>query len=219
MEVKVILCALFGVFAWFVGCITVMWWKYHAIKRFMHKSIFLKGKKMLALLLFVVLGALAGATFCLYGWMPTKIVKYLVLMYAVLIIAYIDGQTHLIPNVILAVLFGFRILVLMIEMFVYPTARMELLANAFGGMMLGFLLFFIAYLISRKGIGMGDVKLVAVVGFYTGTTVLYAIMILALVCCVLYSVVQLIRHKVTTKDMVAFGPFVAIGTVLALFLG
>lgn len=186
---------------------------------FLNIHTFTKKKKLLALLLFIILGMAAGAIFHIYGWTVTKFLKYLILMYGVLIIAYIDSQTHLIPNFILVGLFFIRMVLLAVELVIYPTARMELLANAFGGLVIGFLIFIIAYFISRKGIGMGDVKLVAVIGFYTGTAVLYAIMILSLVCCVVYSLVQLARRKLTTKDYLPFGPFVAIGTVLALFLG
>ena len=68
--------------------------------------------------------------------------------------------------------------------------------------------------ISKKGIGMGDVKLISVIGFYTGTAVLYAIIVFSLIACIVYSLIQMARKKVTAKSFVAFGPFVAIGTIV-----
>lgn len=219
MVMTMILCAALGVAAWFFGCIAVMWQKYHKIWEFIKVQTFMKKNKILVLLIYMLLGTGAGALFYTYGWMPTKILKYLILIYGVLVIAYIDYQSQLIPNFILLVLFAVRSILLIVELCTYKTAWMELLASAFGGLTIGFLLFILVYFISKKGMGLGDVKLVAVIGFYTGTAVLYMIIIFALLCCVLYSVVQLMRRKLTTKDYVAFGPFLAVGTIIALFLG
>lgn len=219
MIISIALGGIFGIFAWFIGCVAVMWHKYHKVKEFLNGKTFLKKKKIGALLLYIGVGMAAGGIFHIYGWYASKIFKYLVLIYGMLLISYVDHQSHIIPNKILLVLFGIRWALLLVEMILYPTAIVELLSSALGGMIIGFIIFILAYFISKKGIGLGDVKLVAVIGFYTGTSVLYAIMILSLFSCVVYSIVQLIRKKITTKSFVAFGPFVAIGTILALFLG
>lgn len=202
MAISIIVSSLLGILAWILGCRT-----------------YIKKKKILALLLYICIGAVAGAVFHVYGWLPSKVVRYLILIYGMLLIAHVDYENHIIPNQILLCLLGIRFVLLVIEIILYSNAVIELLSSALGGMFIGFIIFLIAYYISKKGIGMGDVKLIAVIGFYTGTSVLYGIMIISLLCCVAYSVVQLIRKKLTTKDFVAFGPFVAIGTVLTLFLG
>ncbi|MCM1161039.1 MAG: A24 family peptidase [Roseburia sp.] len=202
MAVSIIASSLSGILAWILGYKT-----------------YIKEKKIWRLLLYICIGAAAGAVFHVYGWLPSKVVRYLILIYGMLLIAHIDYKNHIIPNQLLLCLLGIRFVLLIIELISYSNAVIELLSSAFGGMFIGFFIFLIAYYISKKGIGMGDVKLIAVIGFYTGASVLYGIMIISLLCCVVYSVVQLIRRKLTTKDFVAFGPFVAIGTVLALFLG
>lgn len=202
MAISIIMSSLLGIAAWMLGCRT-----------------YIKKKKIWELFLYICIGAAAGVVFHVYGWLPSKVIRYLVLIYGMMLIAYVDHEDRIIPNRILLCLSGIRFVLLVIEMVLYSNAIMELLSSALGGMFIGFIIFLIAYYISRKGIGMGDVKLIAVIGFYTGTSVLYGIMIISLFCCVAFSVVQLIRKKLTTKDFVAFGPFVAIGTVLALFLG
>lgn len=81
----------------------------------------------------------------------------------------------------------------------------------------GFL--FLAALAYPAGMGMGDVKLALLMGAMLGRTVpvaLMAGMILALVP----SVVLLARHGAKARKMgIPFGPFLALGSVLALFWG
>lgn len=215
----IIISLITGIVAWFFGCLVVMQYKYNKVKEFVNFRTFCKKNKILALMFFLILGVLAAFIFHVYGWLWTKCLRYLILMYGMLIIAYIDAKKHLIPNIILIVLLWIRVCLLILEMTLYKYAVVQLLSSAFGGMIIGFVFFIFAYLISKKGIGMGDVKLAAVIGFYTGAAILYAIMIFALVLCIVYSGIQMLRKKLTTKSFVPFGPFVAIGTVIAIFLG
>lgn len=219
MAQMIIISLITCILAWFFGCLVVMKYKYNQVKEFMHIKTFCKRNKILALLLFLILGILAAVIFHTYGWLWTKGLRYLVLMYGMLVIAYIDAKKHLIPNIILLVLMAFRWIFLILEIALYRYATVQLLSSAIGGMVIGFVFFLFAYLISKKGIGMGDVKLAAIIGFYTGAAILYAIMILALILCIIYSGVQMLRKKLTAKSFVPFGPFVAIGTVIAIFLG
>lgn len=205
--------------AWFFGCIAVMWHKYHKVKEFINLNTLCKKKKLLVLVLFVLLGASIAWLFSIYGWAYTKSIRYLVLLFGVLIIAYIDLISKIIPNKILLVLLGSRSVILTVEIIIYNHSVIELLSSSFGGMIIGFVFFILAYYLSKKGIGMGDVKLISVIGFYVGTAVLYAIIIFSLIACIVYSVIQLMRKKLTTKSFIAFGPFVAIGTFIAIVLG
>lgn len=87
----------------------------------------------------------------------------------------------------------------------------QLIAGAAAG---GF--FLLAALAYPKGMGLGDVKLAAVMGLYLGRAVAPAILI-ALLAGVLVGAVVVQRHG--RKAGVPFGPFLALGSVLALFVG
>lgn len=219
MIYKVLLGAILAVVAWFLGCIAVMWHKYHKVKKFLNWKSMCKKNKMLALILFLILGIGVSAIFSIYGWTYTKCIRYLILLFGVLILAYIDSKSQIIPNKILIIMFAIRCLLLIVELILYRYAAIELLSSAFGGLVIGFVVFILAYYVSKKGMGMGDVKLISVIGFYTGTAVLYAIIVFSLIACIVYSLVQMARKKVTAKSFVAFGPFVAIGTIVAIVLG
>jgi leader peptidase (prepilin peptidase)/N-methyltransferase len=80
--------------------------------------------------------------------------------------------------------------------------------------------FLIVTLISPRGMGMGDVKLAAMLGLFLGKAVIPAILI-ALLTGVLVGGVVIARVGVEKgrKTAVPFGPFLALGAVVALFVG
>jgi leader peptidase (prepilin peptidase)/N-methyltransferase len=81
----------------------------------------------------------------------------------------------------------------------------------------GFLL--IAALAYPAGMGMGDVKLALLMGAMLGRTVGVALM-LGMVIALLPSIVLLARHGAAARKMgIPFGPFLALGAVVALFWG
>lgn len=65
--------------------------------------------------------------------------------------------------------------------------------------------------------GGGDIKLMAVCGWFVGwRTNIYAALI-GLFAAGCYCSVQLIRGKITRNDTIAFGPFLALGLAAAVF--
>jgi len=81
----------------------------------------------------------------------------------------------------------------------------------------GFL--FAAAVAYPAGMGMGDVKLALLMGAALGRTVSVALMV-GMVAALVPSVVLLARHGAKARKMgVPFGPFLAIGSVAALFWG
>jgi leader peptidase (prepilin peptidase) / N-methyltransferase len=87
------------------------------------------------------------------------------------------------------------------------------------GLAAGFF-FFLPALIHRKGMGMGDVKLVAVLGLYLGRAVAPAIFI-ALILGVVVGAGIVAAKGVSDgrRTKVPFGPFLAIGGLIAFFVG
>lgn len=78
----------------------------------------------------------------------------------------------------------------------------------------------IVALISPKGMGMGDVKLVAMIGLFLGAAVIPAVLI-ALLAGVAVGAMVIAKVGVAKgrKTAVPFGPFLAFGAVVALFVG
>ena len=80
--------------------------------------------------------------------------------------------------------------------------------------------FLLAALASPTGMGMGDVKLVAVLGLFLGEEVAVAVFV-ALVAAVAVGLAIIARKgaRAGRKTVLAFGPFLALGAVVAVIAG
>ncbi len=127
--------------------------------------------------------------------------------------ALIDLEYRIIPNRITGL--G-AILALAIGLALDPAGEPErVVAGLAAG---GFLL--LAALAYPAGMGMGDVKLAAVMGLFLGRAVAPAVMV-ALLAAVLYGGLVIARKGAHAgrKTVVPFGPFLALGAVVAVFAG
>ncbi len=71
-------------------------------------------------------------------------------------------------------------------------------------------------LVRPDGFGMGDVKLIAVIGLFLGDAVLEAVLV-ALLAGSLCGLALIVRHGPgAAKSTIPFGPFLALGAVLAM---
>jgi leader peptidase (prepilin peptidase)/N-methyltransferase len=127
--------------------------------------------------------------------------------------ALIDLEHRIIPNRLTAL--G-AVLALVIGLVFDPAGEPErLIAGAAAG---GFLL--LAALAYPGGMGMGDVKLAAVLGLLLGRAVAPAVLV-ALLSGVLAGVVVIARkgQREGRKTAIPFGPFLALGALVAVFAG
>jgi leader peptidase (prepilin peptidase)/N-methyltransferase len=138
--------------------------------------------------------ALVGAIFC-----------------AVLVAVTATDVTHrIIPNRIVLPAF---VVVLAFQTAIAPTPEWVLGALAASGFL------FLAVLAYPAGMGMGDVKLALVMGAALGKAVAVALM-LGMVAALIPAAFLLARHGSAARKMgIPFGPFLALGSVVALFFG
>jgi len=128
-------------------------------------------------------------------------------------LALIDLDTRLLPN---RILLPAAVVAVALGTLLDPSGEVErLLAGLVAG---GF--FLLTALAYPRGMGMGDVKLAFVLGLFLGRDVAAALLI-ALVAGVLVGVAIMRRRGVAEgrKEAIAFGPFLALGGVLALLFG
>jgi prepilin signal peptidase PulO-like enzyme (type II secretory pathway) len=80
-------------------------------------------------------------------------------------------------------------------------------------------LFLLIALVSRGGMGMGDIKMAALMGAMLGSTVVFAAIFMAVLGGGLISILLLVFKIKERKQGIPFGPFLALGTLAALFWG
>lgn len=147
------------------------------------------------------------------GGGAAKVALHLALILLIVPIALIDLEHRIIPNKLTAL--G-AVIALGIGLGLDLSGEPERLiaAAAAGGALL------LAALAYPGGMGMGDVKLAAMLGLFLGRDVAPA-MLMALVAGVLVGAVVIARKGATAgrKTAVPFGPFLALGAIVAMFAG
>ena len=89
--------------------------------------------------------------------------------------------------------------------------------DSLGGILLGGGLFVAIILVSRGGMGGGDLKLGAMLGAFLGWQALLVALFVAVMLGGICAVTLLVWGQVARKDAIPFGPFLALGGVVALF--
>lgn len=128
------------------------------------------------------------------------------------LLAAIDFRHHLLPNDI--VLPG-ALLIALVVAAVDPSGFFE---HLWAGLALGLFLFVFAT-ISRTGLGMGDAKLGLLLGLALGSRTLAAMMVAFLGLFVAALWILATQGISARKKAIPFGPFIALGGILAFFLG
>jgi leader peptidase (prepilin peptidase)/N-methyltransferase len=87
-----------------------------------------------------------------------------------------------------------------------------------GGLFFGGILF-LAALLSRGGMGGGDIKLAAMIGVFTGLQGSITAFVMSSLAGGLWALSLLITKKADRKTAIKFGPFLALGGWLAFLYG
>ncbi len=161
-------------------------------------------------------GLLTWALFLKFGF-SYSFIFYLIFVYFLIVIALIDWQTRLIPNKLLLIL-------LILGVVLNGLARVIPFDDALiGALVGGGSMYLVAVLGNRifkkEAMGMGDVKLAFVSGFYLGWHfILWALYLGFLIALLGIGILWLFRRG-RLPEQIPMGPFFALGFVLNLFYG
>lgn len=92
----------------------------------------------------------------------------------------------------------------------------RLISATLGGLFAG-LLFLLVYLMSRGGLGGGDVKFMAVAGLYLGANGVLPAMLYGSALAAVFGLSLLLFKKIQRKDTIPLIPFLYLGILLTLF--
>jgi leader peptidase (prepilin peptidase) / N-methyltransferase len=156
-------------------------------------------------------GLLAIASVVRFGFSGHALVG-VIFAPTLLLLAVIDLDRRLIPDMIVLPALG---AVLILQIAFQPEHALEWVLASLGAA----LFFFIPMLIYPAGMGMGDVKLAALLGAALGKSVAAAIFF-AVLAGGAAALLVLGREGIgARKNTIAFGPFLALGGLVVFFLG
>lgn len=138
-------------------------------------------------------------------------IQALILVSALIVVAFVDMDHYIIPGNVL-------IFLLIAWLAFLPFLSVDYLNSLVGLSTAGGLLLLIA-LVSRGGMGMGDIKLAAVLGLYLGwPNALLAMFIACLLAgtCGMFLILFKIKSR---KDIIPFAPFIALASFITLLWG
>ena len=162
-----------------------------------------------------ITGAVFVAAFFIYGWTPLLAAR-LLFACAMIVLFVIDLHHRILPNVITlpGVVIG-----LVISVFLPPGWRSSLIGLIAGGGVL----FAIgeAYYRTRgyEGLGMGDVKMLAMIGAFLGWPLMLVTLVLASFAGSAVGIGMLISRKGDMKAALPFGTFLAVGALVSAVAG
>ncbi len=137
---------------------------------------------------------------------------FALLVTSLLIVSFIDLAHKIIPDVITlpGILVG-----ILASLLVTPLT----VASSVLGMFLGGGLFFLVAVLSRGGMGGGDIKLVAMIGAFLGWQAVFVTIFFGALSGAMVGIGLMLLKKKGRKDPIPFGPFLALGAFLAMIWG
>lgn len=166
---------------------------------------------------------LTGVVFALItDWAPeaTDLIAFLPFAWVLVVLAFIDLEHKILPNVIvLPSVVGMTVL-LAIAAALGP--GIGAWVRALGGGAAGFAVFLALAIISPRGMGMGDVKLAAVLGLALGYVAWARVFVgffMGFLTGALGGLVLVAAKRAGIKAEVPFGPYLALGALIALLWG
>ena len=133
------------------------------------------------------------------------------------IASVLDIKIKKIPNSLVLTMLAAWIFTVMPKMLLDIDAAFLLLTDAALGFAAGGGLFLLVYLISKGGLGGGDVKFMAAAGLYIGFAGAMSSMFYGTILAGLTGLALLLLKKIGRKDSMPLAPFLYIGILITIF--
>jgi len=160
-----------------------------------------------------IIELLTGSLFILnyfYFGLSLQMLSGIILCSVLIAVSFIDIKFRIIPNIIVL---PFTVIGLGLSIFINPGKWWYPFAFAAGA----FTFMLIINLIYPKGMGMGDVKLSLMIGAFLVKNVITGLF-MGFLAGAFYGLIIIIKRR-KLGQTIAFGPFISLGSIIALFWG
>ena len=163
----------------------------------------------------LITGVLFVAGYAIYGWTPMLAVR-LAFACAMVVLFAIDLRHHLLPNVITVpgIVIGF-----LLSLFLPPGWKASLIGLIAGGGVLFAIAEGYYRLRGVEGLGMGDVKMLSMIGAFLGWKLMLVTLILGSFAGSVIGVGVIALGRGGMKAALPFGTFLAVGALTAAVVG
>jgi len=154
----------------------------------------------------------------IYYFFGISIITVLLMMLSLsfLIIFFIDLEHFIIPNVLTfpMMIVGFLKSFDPNLPFLFPNYINSLIGGLFGYGVIWSIIYFYKQIRKKEGMGLGDAKLLAVVGFWFGWISIPFVLFLSSVLALLWVAPDLIKKSIKLTSQIPFGPYIILASIL-----
>jgi len=129
-----------------------------------------------------------------------------------------DLKAKRIPNELILGMLAAWVLVMVPKLFLDTDVAVALIVDSLIGFAIGGGVFLVVYMISRKGLGGGDVKFMAAAGLFLGFGGTIPAMLFGTVLAALAGLVLMALKKISRKDKMPLAQFLYVGILITVFL-
>ena len=156
--------------------------------------------------------------FYLFGFSLTTLLLF-ILSISFIIIFFIDLKHFIIPNEItypLMVIGFIKSFDPNLNMDLFPDFMNSLIGGLFGYIIIWLIIFIFKKLRDKEGMGLGDAKLLSVIGFWFGWVSIPFVIFFSSTVALLSTLPDLIKNKKNLSSQIPFGPYIIIGCLMFL---
>jgi len=141
----------------------------------------------------------------------------LILSIFFIIIFFIDLKHFIIPNELtfpLMIIGFFKSFDPNLNQIIFPNYINSLIGGVFGYLIIWLIIFFYKKVRKKEGMGLGDAKLLAVIGFWFGWFSIPFTIFISSIVALIFVVPSLINKSRKMSSQIPFGPYIIIGCIL-----
>ena len=167
----------------------------------------------------ITIPAVAAGLFCIYGYSLWNITQLVILTSLILLAAKIDKHHKVIPNDLIGILVIVKLMIFGCQFFVDKVELASDFSNGVCGLVTITITFVILRFMYKQSIGMGDIKLMMVIGLYLEMMRSMYVLLLSSIVAVTVCLLAMAKKRMTRKDSMSFGPSIAFGSIAIMILG
>lgn len=129
-----------------------------------------------------------------------------------------DFRQMRVPNRLVLAMFCIWVVLMVPQLFLQTEKALLLLISAVMGAVMSGILFLLIYVVSKKGLGGGDVKLMTVSGLYLSIENVLSAMLYGSVFAAIFGIIMILRKKIGPRDPIPLVPFLYAGMLLSMII-